>query len=88
MNGMTIPTDRESQSLITGAALQAIIDNNYVCNWKTKNGFIPLDAPTILKIAKIVREHVQNCFDKEKSLIEKINNATTIEEVTEIKYER
>ena len=87
INGMTIPTDRQSQALITGAALQAIIDNTYVCNWKTENGFIPLDANTILAIASVVRQHVQACFDKEKIYVERINSATDIEDLIDLKWE-
>ena len=87
VNNIHIATDRESQALITGAALQAVLDENYICNWKTENGFIPLDAKTILGIASMVRQHVQTCFDKEKELVDKINNATTIEEIINLHFD-
>ena len=43
--GMTIKTDRESQALITGAALQAFVDPDYTCIWKAVDGFVELTSP-------------------------------------------
>ena len=63
INGVSIKTDRESQGLITGAALKAMQDNTYVCRWKGIDGFVELTAPQIIAIADAVREHVQSCFD-------------------------
>ena len=40
-----IRTDRESQSLITGAALKAMQDSTYTCKWKGVDGFVELTAP-------------------------------------------
>ena len=42
VSGATIDTDRDSQALITGAALAAVIDNSYSLNWKTESGFVHL----------------------------------------------
>jgi len=63
-----IKTDRESQALITGAALKAMQDSEYSCRWKTESGFVELTAPQILAIADAVRAHVQSCFDREGEL--------------------
>ena len=86
LNGMHVKTDRESQAMITGAALQAINDPSYTCNWKTEGGFVTLNATILIGIAKVVREHVQKCFDKENELINKIRNASTEEEINNIKF--
>jgi hypothetical protein len=86
VNGVSIKTDRESQGLITGAALQALQDPTYTCNWKTENGFVPLTAEQIQAVAVAVREHVQGCFDREAVLIEQIKNATTQADLEEIKW--
>lgn len=67
--GESIDTGRDSQALITGAALAAVIDPAYTCNWKTTTGFIALDAPQIIGIASAVRAHVQACFDREAELV-------------------
>jgi len=68
VNGFTVRTDRESQALITGAALKAMQDSTYSCRWKTESGFVELTAPQILAIADAVRAHVQSCFDREGEL--------------------
>ena len=81
VNGMTIKTDRESQALITGAALQAIVDYDYECRWKTSDGFVHLSAEQIKYIAQLVRSHVQSCFDREAELCGLIDKAETPDEL-------
>lgn len=76
-----IKTDRESQSLITGAALQAFVDPDYTCRWKGVDGFIELTAPQILAIADAVRAHVQGCFDREAELLPIIEAAETLDDL-------
>ena len=68
-----IRTDRESQSLITGAALKASMDSTYSCRWKTEAGFVTLTAAQIIAVADAVRAHVQGCFDREADLCELID---------------
>jgi len=80
----SIKTDRESQALITGAALKAMQDSTYSCRWKTESGFVELTAPQILAIADAVRAHVQACFDREAELLALVEAATTPEEVEAI----
>jgi len=84
VNNVTVKTDRESQALITGAALQAMVDSEYSCKWKTEQGFVELTAEEILGIAVMVRQHVQECFDKEAELTVLIEEAQTIEDLNEI----
>ena len=81
-----IKTDRESQALITGAALKAMQDSTYSCRWKTESGFVELTAPQILAIADAVRAHVQGCFDHEAELLPLIEAATSQEELDEIMW--
>jgi len=85
--GMTIDTSRESQSLITGAALQATIDSSYVCRWKTSAGFVELTSAMILAVAVAVRTHVQACFDREAGLLPKVAAAATVDDVNEITWQ-
>jgi predicted secreted protein len=87
VNGITIDTSRESQALITGATLQATLDDTYTCNWKTAQGFITLDAQTILGVAVAVRQHVQAAFNREAELTALIEAAETIEDVQAITWE-
>ena len=81
-----IRTDRESQSLITGAALKAMQDSTYTCMWKGVDGFVELTAPQILAIADSVRAHVQSCFDREAELLPLIEAATSQEELDAITW--
>ena len=87
VNGMTIRTDRESQALITGAALQAVEDPTYICQWKAETGFVTLTAEQIKGAAQAVRAHVQGCFDKEAAAGAAIDAATTKAEVEAVTWE-
>lgn len=62
-----LKTDRESQSLITGAALAAVLDPNYTVDWKSADGWVTMDAQQLLAAAQAVRSHVQACFSNEKT---------------------
>lgn len=84
VNGVLIDTGRDSQALITGAALAAILDEAYSLNWKTVDGFIHLSAPEIIAVAKAVRAHVQACFDREAELCALVDAAETTEDLDEI----
>lgn len=84
VNGVTIDTGRDSQALITGAAVAAMLDENYSLNWKTTSGFIHLTAPEIIAVAQAVRAHVQSCFDREGELVALVDAAQTAEELDAI----
>lgn len=84
VNGVLIDTGRDSQALITGAALAAIIDGEYSLNWKTGAGFIHLSAPEIIAVAQAVRAHVQSCFDREGELVALVDAAQNAEELDAI----
>lgn len=80
VNGMDVPTDRDSQAMVTGAALQAVIDQNYTCQWKTAGGFVDMDAPQIIALASAMRAHVQACFDREAALLDALTAGTYTDE--------
>lgn len=84
INGVSVATDRDSQALITGAALAAMIDSDYSLNWKTENGFIHLTASEIVAVAQAVRAHVQSCFDREGELVALVDAAQTAEDLNAI----
>lgn len=69
VNGFEIQTTRDGQALIAGAAVSAILDPAYKCNWKTGGGFVELTAPQLIETATAVRAHVQACFDREMTLL-------------------
>lgn len=84
VSGALIDTGRDSQALITGAALAAMLDKNYSLNWKTTSGFIHLSASEIIAVAQAVRAHVQTCFDREAELCALVDAAETKEDLDEI----
>lgn len=84
VNGVLLDTGRDSQALITGAAVATMLDDGYSLNWKTENGFIHLTAPEIIAAAQAVRAHVQACFDREGELVALVDAAQTVEELDEI----
>ncbi|MEZ1745687.1 DUF4376 domain-containing protein [Pseudomonas aeruginosa] len=76
VNGLDLPTDRDSQALVTGAALAAVIDPNYTCQWKTAAGFVDLAAQQVIALASAMRAHVQACFDREAALLDALAAGT------------
>jgi hypothetical protein len=85
-SGLSIDTSRESQGLITGAALQATIDPAYSCRWKTAGGFVELTSEAVIAVAVAVRAHVQWCFNREAELTSVIESAETVEDVEAVSW--
>ena len=70
VQGIPVDTGRDSQGLIAGACLAAVLDPEYSVNWKCPGGtFIQLTAQQIIGVATAVRAHVQACFDREHQLL-------------------
>ena len=83
IGGMRIDTGRDSQALITGATVQAMLDPNYALRWKTPSGFVDLTAEQIIGVATAARAHVQACFDREAELLEALEAGTLTAEMLE-----
>ena len=87
VNGVSIATNRDSQALLTGAAVSAMLDDAYTVQWKQPDGtFVTLTANQIIELGKTVRAHVETCFNREKELYAEIAAAQTAEEVEQIKW--
>lgn len=76
VGGMHIDTGRDSQALITGATVQAMLDPNYSLRLKTVAGFVDLTAEQIIGVATAARAHVQACFNREAELLEALAAGT------------
>lgn len=76
VQGLAIDTSRDSQNLITGAALAADRDPAYSVKWKTAAGFVELSATQLLALADAVRKHVQACFNREADLAKAVGDGT------------
>lgn len=81
ISGMPIDTGRDSQALITGAAVSAMLDPDYTVRWKTGDGFVELTAEQIIGVATAVRSHVQDCFDREAELLAALDGGTLTPEM-------
>lgn len=87
VQGIGVATDRESQSLLSAAVLQTLFDNEYTVKWKTKAGFIELNATMLQMVATAVRQHVQDCFNREADLNAEIDACETAEDVAAVVWE-
>jgi len=82
--GMPIPTDRETQSKLSGAVLAfqtgALTGS---INWKTSAGWTTLDQAAVSALASAVAAHVQAAFTTEKSVSDAIDaeTITTIDQI-------
>ncbi|WP_278400412.1 DUF4376 domain-containing protein [Stutzerimonas kunmingensis] len=83
VGGMHIDTGRDSQALITGATVQAMLDPNYSLRWKTVAGFVDLTAEQIIAVATAARGHVQACFNREAELLDALSAGTFSPEMLE-----
>lgn len=81
-----ILTDRESQASVTGGWVKAKDNPNTVIDWKGADGWITLDANTMILIGDLVFAHVQACFAREGQLSRQIDNTLTAEELILIDY--
>ena len=83
VEGMPIDTGRDSQGLITGAALAAMLDPAYSVRWKTVAGFVDLTAQQIVGAASAVRAFVQASFDREAVLLGAVADGSITAEMLE-----
>lgn len=65
VNGIAIQTDLDSRTNLLGASQLGIS-----INWKTPQGFVELTSEQITALAIAVGEHVQQCFNAEKAVLE------------------
>lgn len=87
VGGITIATDRQTQSIITGAFISMSQGLLASVDWKAENGtWVKLNLTQLTPIAQAVVGHVQGCFTKESVLAEQVAVATTIADVKAIKY--
>lgn len=83
VGGVPVATDRESQSLITGAHAYAQINPGVMIKYKSGAGFVDLEAATVAAIATAVAAHVQACFATEADVAVAIErgDVLTLEDV-------
>jgi hypothetical protein len=70
--GMAVGTTRDDRATLTDMALAVVLDPAYVCNLKTSEGFVVLNAAQLLAVSAAVRSYVQSCFDRELELLQAV----------------
>ena len=80
-----VATDRGSQSMLNAAVSRAKEDSAFTVDWKTKNGFVTLDAPSLIALGNAVSDHVEQCFSAEcKVDRDHITPATEVEDLANL----
>lgn len=83
--GRRYDSDRKSQGRVTGAvvaAQQALSANApFSLRWKTRDGWVALDAQQMVAMANAVLAHVQACFDRESELLDAVETGTYSDEM-------
>ena len=83
VEGIQVNTERDSQSLLTGAAFAASLDPGYHIKWKAATGFVDLTGEQIIGIASQVRAFVQACFNREAELLGAVADGSITAEMLE-----
>lgn len=82
VDGSSINTDRDSQSMLSGALLRVTRSPATVINWKGEDGvWVPLTKDALEAIADAVSAHVQACFTAERAKCEALAALATFDEV-------
>lgn len=76
IDGQTIDTSRESQSMITGAYTYSQAHPTETIKFKSVSGWVTLDSATLAAIATAVGAHVQACFSVEATIDSSIANGS------------
>lgn len=78
LGGLTIPTDRDTQSIVD-RAVAAFADGDITgaIDFKTAAGFVQIDEAAMRAIKAAGAQHIQACFTRERELNAAINSAAT-----------
>lgn len=69
----SIGTDLDDTTTLSNAILSMTLGVITTVNWKTASGiWIQLDSVDIVKLAGIMANYVEQCFDKEMELVERV----------------
>ena len=84
VDGMFVPTDDRSKTLIVGKYNRARLSEErgeagWATRWKTPNGWVTLDATQMQSLGEAVDDHVQACFDREEELLNAVAAGTFTE---------
>lgn len=78
VNGLQIPTDRNTQQVLTAMYVKAIANTEYSVQFKTGGGFVTLSAADVIALGDAVHAHVQAAFNRESELLEQLYNGQPV----------
>jgi len=78
LNGVLIPTDRETRRELTAVYVRAKADPSHTVRFKMYGEFVTLNAEQIIAIGDAVYDHVQAAFDREAELLD-VTGATFLD---------
>ncbi len=85
VDGFSVLTTRESQSLLSSAMVLAkekkALGEWYAFDLKTSSGWYKITSDQMISVASAVLDHVQRCFSQEKRLADMLGGLTSVEEV-------
>ena len=85
-NGYEFHSDRESQDRFFQAYMASLSDPSFAVTWKTKDGWLEMTASDFITLYNEFQTFLQGLYQKEKSLQEQVEAATTTEELNEIEW--
>lgn len=83
--GAFFPSDRQTRSMITSILL-IDTDSSRTYNWKIpgSNNYFEVNKTQLKEISMLILQHVEDCFDREKNILQLINSVSTLEEISRL----
>lgn len=80
-NGYSVPTDRNTQAVLTSMNLRVERDPTYTEEFKiSDNVWVTLDKDNIIALGDVVFGHVSQCFRRERELSELLESGENVTE--------
>jgi len=75
--GIRVATDDRSKLLIADAGRRAEADSSFTTKWKSRDGWVTLNATALIGLRNAVFAHVAACFAREAELADAVAAADT-----------
>lgn len=79
--GIAIQSDDTTQARLHAVRYMADLNPAFTVQWKTENGYVTLDATTIVALSNAMMAHVQNCFNAEAIVLDQLETYETAAEM-------
>lgn len=86
VDGVIYQSDRKSVATLYNELVFSQNNSDYSASWKTSSGFVTMDIQKIIKVTNAMKKHIQNCFDKEKDLVDLVNSLSSVDDINEVSW--